>query len=271
MYRPCQQNDNSPGDFTVWQQHRHVLLEDTISVDPRIQILNSLSLHIKEDLAKKRLVILFGDFNEDVFSETLNNFFTKMGLQNALNMYIDQGLTARSYFRGKTIIDGIWCSPITLESIRSLGMAPFYFVTPSDHRGLFCDIDIHHLLDENTKLIPPAPYRRLISTSPKRVESYSTSVSQKWFLYNIPLKVEQLEDIFRREGVNEKTISLLNKIDDQITEILTTSEKNAAKLDGRTIINIQMRKEKQSDLKDIFGVPSGVSSCNKTSSTIIQK
>lgn len=57
IYRPCRQNDNSTGDQTVWQQHRQALRQDNILVEPQKQLLNSLSLNIKEDIAKKTLGI----------------------------------------------------------------------------------------------------------------------------------------------------------------------------------------------------------------------
>ena len=79
LIRPCHQMNNSTGDQRVWQQHRSVLLDDNITLDPRKQILNSLAMHIREDIAKKRQVIILGDFNEDIFDVTLNESFTSMG------------------------------------------------------------------------------------------------------------------------------------------------------------------------------------------------
>lgn len=169
----------------MWQQHRKVLTADNINLDPRKQILNSLSLHIKEDIAKKRQVIIVGDFNSNIFDPELNDFFSKLGLHNAVEYYIESHIKARSYFRGKTIIDGVRCSKIALGSIRALGLPPFYFVVPSDHSSIYCDIDVVNLLDDDTQRIHPAPYRRLISASPKRVDAYCSSVSKQWFLHNI--------------------------------------------------------------------------------------
>ena len=213
VYRPCKQTDNSSGNQTVWQQHRSALMDDGITLDPRKQILNSLAMHIREDVAKKRQVIVIGDFNENIFDAKLNDFFRSIDLQNAIALYIDSDIQARSYFRGKTIIDGIWSTIIAQDSIRSIGLAPFYFVLPSDHRAIYCDIDIKHLLDDNTQLISPAPYRRLISTSPKRVNAYCNFVTNQWFLHNISLKLDQIEDLFRNHGSVPNNISLLNKID----------------------------------------------------------
>lgn len=55
--------------------NRRVLRQDNIDLDPRKQPLNSLALHIREDVAKKRQVFIMGDFNEDIFDPTLNSYF----------------------------------------------------------------------------------------------------------------------------------------------------------------------------------------------------
>ena len=230
MYRPYKQTDNSTGDQTVWQQHRTALQRDNIQLEPRQQLLNSISLHVKEDIAKKRQVIIMGDFNENIFDPTLNSSLKKCGLFNVAEQYLDPSLQARSYFRGSKLIDGMWCTQLALDGISSFGYAPFYFTIHSDHRAMYCDIDFHLLLDENPNLIPPAPYRRLISTAPRRVNSYCKSVSQKWFLHNISLKIEQLEDRFRMEGVTPDNIHLLNKVDKEMNDILTSSEKQCCRV-----------------------------------------
>ena len=229
VYRPYKQTDNSEGDQTVWQQHRQALRNENIFLDPRKQILNSLALYIKEDIGKKRQVIIMGDFNEDIFYPHLNSFFSDISLYNITEQYIDKSISARSYFRGSKLIDGMWYTKNVLVSIRSFGIAPFNFVVPSDHHAIFCDIDFHQLLDNYSQAIQSAPYRRLISTAPKRVGAYKLSVEKQWFLYNITLKIDQLEDLFSSMGCTDENVVLLNKIDDQINEILTAGEKRCCK------------------------------------------
>lgn len=172
VYRPCAHSDNSYGVQTLWQQHRSVLDVDNINVDSRKQILNPLSMHIKEGIANKRQVIIIGDFNSNIFENEINDYFSQIGLHNAVEYYIKTQFKARSYFTGKTIIECIWCSKIALESIRSLGLTQFYFVMPSDHCSIYCDIDVVNLLDNDTKKIKPVPYRHLLSKAPKRVDAY---------------------------------------------------------------------------------------------------
>ena len=47
-----------------------------------------------------------------------------------------------TYKRGSTRIDAVLCSPIILPSIRTLGYAPFNWVTNSDHRAIILDLKV---------------------------------------------------------------------------------------------------------------------------------
>ena len=54
------------------------------------------------------------------------------------------------------MIDGVWGSPAVAENVRSLGVAPFYYLIPTDHRGIYLDLDANNLLDEfNPNFVPP--------------------------------------------------------------------------------------------------------------------
>ena len=73
-----------------------------------------------------------------------------------LKTHLEDNTDARSYFRGKNIIDGVWSSPAVAEHVKSLGIAHFYYLIPTDHRGLYLDLDVNNLLDEfNPNFVPP--------------------------------------------------------------------------------------------------------------------
>ena len=163
------------------------------------------------------------------FTPTSTHFFQILASIILLINTLINPISARSYFRGSKLIDGMWYTKNVLVSIRSFGIAPFNFVVPSDHHAIFCDIDFHQLLDNYSQAIQSAPYRRLISNAPKRVGAYKLSVEKQWFLYNITLKINQLEDLFSSMGCTDENEVLLNKIDDQINEILTAGEKRCCK------------------------------------------
>ena len=230
FYRPVVHTDNSAGDGTVWAQHRELLLAKGINADPRQHILDTLLLDVKDDQMHNRQVLIVGDFNENVFSKSLNEMFSRVGLVNVIKEQLQSENDYRSYFRGKYIIDGMWASPNVAENVKSLGLAPFYYLIPSDHRAIYVDLDVNALLDDfNPNFVPP-PYRRLKSSIPKRVDKYCEQMKDRWFLYNIKEKVDQLEDTLKKKGKSVETTNLMNNIDNQIQEIMRCSEKKCCKI-----------------------------------------
>lgn len=230
IYRPVNHTDNSSGDGTVWSQHREILLKHNIQTNPRKHILDSLLPEIAEDQRMNRQILIFGDFNEDVFGVSLNEFFERAGLINLIQQHISPDDSARSYFRGKHVIDGCWASPQVAQYTTAVGLAPFYYIIPSDHRGTFIDINIHELLDDYNPLFIPPPYRRLKSSIPKRVKRYCEEISYRWFLYNITEKINKLEFLFQQDGPTPNNIASLNNLDLQIQEIMSCSEKKCCKI-----------------------------------------
>lgn len=165
-----------------------------------------------------------GDFNTNIFNSKLNDRFAAHSLINAVKDFVHTETTARSWFRGRHLIDGVWCTQSIRSNISSLGYAPFTFEIHSDHRGMYVDFNAIQILDENDAALTPLPYRRLRSSIPKRVQKYVDAVGDSWFIYNIYDKVNQLEDSFKRDGPTETNIQLLNAVDDEIGKILQLSE-----------------------------------------------
>ena len=224
VYNPVPHQDSSKHDSAVWVQQRNILQKNGIETNPNEHLLSTLLDMIEDDISKNRQVMVLGDFNFNIFDESINNRFSVHGLVNPITDHIDSSTSARSFFRGRHIIDGLWCTQLIRSNIRAIGFAPFTFELPSDHRGLYVDLDVRSVLDEHDASLLPLPYRRLKSTVPSRVDKYSTSVGDGWFLYNIYDKINQLEDAFLTHGPSDENMAALNKLDDQIGSILQTSE-----------------------------------------------
>ena len=86
----------------------------------------------------------------------------------------------------------MWTTPYISRHILNCGLAPFDFIYASDHRGLYMDLDLKHVLDANNIQIQPMPYRRLTSTIPKRTELYRKEVNLKWENHRIRDKINDL-------------------------------------------------------------------------------
>ena len=152
-------------------------------------------------------------------------------------MHVNDTDSSRTYFRGKHMIDGVWGSPAVAENVKSLGVAPFYYLIPSDHRAIYFDMDANNLLDDfNPNFVPP-PYRRLKSTIPKRIDNYCKQMKDRWFLYSITEKIDKLEHLLKTNGRTDETIAMMNNIDNQIQEIMTCSEKKCCKIGRQASIS----------------------------------
>ena len=100
----------------------------------------------------------------------------------------------------------------------------------SDHRALIIDFDVRAVLDDHDVELLPLPYRRLRSTIPKRVTTYSKKMEEGWFLHNVSEKIDQLEEHFSFYGVSGEAIDKLNKLDLEIQCIMNVSEKSCCKV-----------------------------------------
>ena len=132
----------------------------------------------------------------------------------------------RTFSRGSEAIDHIWTTKYILDNIKRAGIAPFGFGYESDHRGLFLDIDDDILFDKDEIKIMYHDFRRLKTGIPKRVKKYKKHIQSTWKAHKIDEKYDKVHKMFSGNTPHEKCIQALNKLDQQITEILVAAEKN---------------------------------------------
>ena len=224
VYNPVPHTGSPTHDSAVWVQQRTALLKDNIDDNPNDRLLSTLSAMITDDISNSRQVIVIGDMNCDIFDKKINDIFQKCGLVNLVQDFVDPTTKARSWFRGRRIIDGAWGTPYVKNNVTALGYVPFTFVIPIDQRGLYIDVNAFNVLDEHEAKLTPLPYRRLKTSIPKRVDKYAEAVGDSWFLYNMGAKIDQIEDLFTLNGATKENIERLNKLDDEISTILRPSE-----------------------------------------------
>jgi len=236
VYRVCNNSDSMAGDNQAWTLQREWLQGKGINVIPRLQVLRDLRNLIEKDLSKKRQIIVVGDFNENVLGSKGDGvkFMNQLGLQNSIQQNVTVPSNSCSHSRGSTIINGIWSTPYIQQKISACGLAPFDFMYPSDHRGLFLDLDIFHALDTRNVEIQPLPYRRLKCTIPKRVKEYSNEVVKKWENHKISEKIKKLEDmstVIKGDPYLYNSFeNFLNQCDKEIGGTLSSAEKHCCKV-----------------------------------------
>ena len=127
----------------------------------------------------------------------------------------------RTCIRGSTTIDYIYGTSAIVDGICAAGMLPFHHKIVSDHRGLWIDLDIPHLLKgsiapvlENLHLQPRTKNKSMCSTIRK-------AITQTVRQYDIAGKIRQLKEDTNMEPAQRET--LLNEYDGQLTEAMVSA------------------------------------------------
>lgn len=192
----------------------------------RDDIINDFASRIRRDIDSNRAIILMGDFNEGISSrENTHHRLTEMGLLNLFHERSDCPLP-KTWNRGSTAIDHVYMSVDVFKSVTKAGYAPFDLIALSDHRGIFFDINMSMLFDEQLKDIEPAHFRKLKSSHIKRVEEYNKLLKEEWDNHKIDRRLDTLIQDFKQEGATKSNIKRLNDLDRHITDIMRYSEKN---------------------------------------------
>lgn len=172
-YRPCL--GTSEGSVNI--QH-HLFFADP-SVDPRTQFLIDLADQICAWQDQGEQIILTGDMNTgDLTSERSmdrfwEQFLSRTGLVDAHKKHLNCSWLPNTHNRGRTQIDFIFISP-TIK-IKRAGFLPFEKI-PSDHRGIWIDIDTSSITGSNPPIPTSCKARRLKLVDPRTVSKYQESL-----------------------------------------------------------------------------------------------
>ena len=110
IYNPVPHHDSSKHDSAVWIQQRTILQKNGVDTNPNEHLLSTLLHVVDEDVSTNRRVMVFGDFKFNIFDGKINQRF------EAHDLVTD----TRSWFRGKSIIDGFWCTQLIRSNICAL-------------------------------------------------------------------------------------------------------------------------------------------------------
>jgi len=132
-------------------------------------------------------------------------------------LHLNPGLpTFNTYKRGTTRIDAIICSPTILPSIRSLGYAPFNWVTNSDHRAIFLDICSTGLFQESNESMHTlsSAQRAIRSNDKQRTPLYIDKFYQHLESNNCSVQIANLLNTGATQLDAEKLDSLIGQAGD---------------------------------------------------------
>ena len=87
----------------------------------------------------------------------------------------------------------MWVSCTLSPHIQKMGIAPFSEILDSDHRGMYMDLSLRHILDSPPIEFKQTQFRRLQLSIPKRTRAYVKCVELKWVQHGLKTKIDNLK------------------------------------------------------------------------------
>jgi hypothetical protein len=119
------------GPESVGEQHRHYFNTIARNEMPTRAFWVDLSHQVRMWITDGEGIVLSGDTNMNLRSDAARSQIVSMGLRDAIEPFITEGLSFNTYDRGSTVIDGAWVSCDI--RVRSGGYYPFGKGLPTYH------------------------------------------------------------------------------------------------------------------------------------------
>ena len=211
---------------TAWHQQRLALdAAGKHELHPRTAFINDMITFIQELKTTNHDIILGGDFNDTIQRNNsgLLKLIMHTGLVDIWNHRQPTHQTFPTYARGTERIDTVLCTPNMLTHIQKMGYSPFQWITNSDHRGIFLDINYKNLFDDDQpNTILDYSSRGIRSNDIKRCQLFITQFYNHMQSNNAE---HQLQAILS----NNATIDDVEKFDTLIGQAGDSAEKHCRK------------------------------------------
>ena len=195
VYRVCAQR-NGGGDNTIYLQQQSDLEIATGKVmDPRKSLRTDLLAFINQLHNHNHKVLLIGDMNEDLLNPK-NDIASFLGETNMVNMFTNRHPHLSlpvTYDRGRACLDLMaMSSSLDPSIVVRMGYLPFYQPFASDHRAMFCDLDMNVLFGKcKPDLVRPV-FRKFHTNNVKTSQKYLKSLEDKLSRSKIFQQVSEL-------------------------------------------------------------------------------
>jgi hypothetical protein len=202
-YRVCAQKGGL-GSTIYHQQQIDFEEEGQTNVDLRKRFCTDLTVTIRELHRQNHIVILMGDFNDDLnlTGGQINTMLRDCGLANVIHQA--HGETVKlppTYHRGSKCLDLIAITDndrVPKECVRRAGYLPFYHYFCTDHRLIFCDIDLKMLFGRIQPEFHRFLRRPFTTKNVEKCEKFKEKVREMYEKSNIFNIVEHLDKRFQR-------------------------------------------------------------------------
>ena len=209
---------------TVFMQRERYLKKHNMSLCPRKHFIQDLVQFITRILEENNKVILSADINEHVIDGVLSRELKNLGMVEAHVKKFNLPGPA-SHITGRLPIDGVWVSNDVTPTVVSV--FPHKFGV-GDHRVILVDFNLDQLIQRNVRICTPT-MRRLICENKRSVDTYNQLAMNLLTSNKILQRLENLEGLFGSMDMDRWCVKL-NRIDEQVTDILLHAEKRCRKL-----------------------------------------
>ena len=180
-YQVCQ--NSRPGSNTAFShQNAQIIQESSTSGSatrqtPRKAFISDLQAFIVHCQSEAEDIIVAGDFNETLneTSSGMGDVATHCGLADLFSTRIGNPNIPATYQRGTKRIDYILISPPLLIHVKAAGYDPFGYRLPSDHRGMYVDLDTVAIFGHEPAKLSPMIKRDFTTANPETVRQYINS------------------------------------------------------------------------------------------------
>ena len=224
-YRPCE----SGGAGSVFQQQVRALGKVDDFRHPRTALLEDLTSAIAEWKLEGDHIILGMDANEDVRGGEVDLFMKTVCMREVILELHCESSPPATYNRNnkRQPIDGLWATPgITISRG---GYLAFGDGCPSDHRGLWFDVEYSVAFGHRTPTIVPPQPKRLKAKDPRVVKKYIKSVKKTMKSSGYTSRYDKFKRQ-SKEGWDDSLEREYNVLQRENTRIRAASEKKIRKL-----------------------------------------
>jgi hypothetical protein len=152
-------------------------------------------------------ILLMGDFNEDLETNSDGLRSATMGLINLMQVKIRNKIFL-THIDGQTRIDFIFTMPRVVEACIHAGYELFRHRFETDHRGFFLDLDNAVLFGIQTAIIQSLSHHSLTSKSFIHRKRY---IASRWKYLNHHKWLERLRQALQREEVPSTILEALDR------------------------------------------------------------
>jgi len=233
VYRVC--NSNRSGAITTACRQQQILLEKKgITTNPRKQCLLDLETTTKRLQTLDHDIIIMIDANENSSTNSdISNFARDNNLLDITShqhLEHEQSPPPNTHNRGQQQIDYIFGTANVALHTKDSGITKFNQVYHSDHRGIWLDLDLQGLLNDDISKIKDAPTRGISSKNPEQIQIFQSTLSEQFKHHHIERRVAELTALLKNNPTQNVIQDIINGLDEDITRAMKCATNKTKKI-----------------------------------------